>query len=298
MHGWLVINEFLNNGKFSEIYQWLFAAANRQGIDLSIRTNAQLCFFASSNGFLSRELEQEHPDFVLFWDKDIPLAKTLERKGFRLFNRADAIAACDNKAETFMCLGQSGIRMPATVVAPMTYSNIGYGDMDKKLPDFFEKAENALGYPMVIKECYGSFGAQVYLAENREKAIEILKNTGNQPLIFQEYIESSRGRDVRINVVGGRPVASMLRYHETDFRANITNGGKMKNHEPDSRWIQMAVTVCRELGLDFAGVDILFGKNDEPILCEVNSNAHFKNIYDCTGINVADEIINHIRSII
>ena len=50
----------------------------------------------------------------------------------------------------------------------------------------------------------------------------------------------------------------------------------------------------RPLGLDFAGVDILFGEEEEPILCEVNSNAHFKNIYDCTGINVADAIISYI----
>jgi glutathione synthase/RimK-type ligase-like ATP-grasp enzyme len=29
-------------------------------------------------------------------------------------------------------------------------------------------------------------------------------------------------------------------------------------------------------------------------VCEVNSNAHFKSIYDCTGVNAADEIIAHI----
>ena len=40
--------------------------------------------------------------------------------------------------------------------------------------------------------------------------------------------------------------------------------------------------------------DILFGENG-PILCEVNSNAHFKNIYDCTGENVADYIIEYIN---
>ena len=56
----------------------------------------------------------------------------------------------------------------------------------------------------------------------------------------------------------------------------------------------MALKVCRELKLDFAGVDIMFGKQGEPVLCEVNSNAHFKNIYDCTGVNVADEIMEYI----
>ena len=83
--------------------------------------------------------------------------------------------------------------------------------------------------------------------------------------------------------------------NDKDFRANITNGGKMKKYEPTPEQKQMAIDVCRELNLDFAGVDILFGKDNEPVLCEVNSNAHFKNIYDCTGVNVAEHIMKYIK---
>ena len=32
------------------------------------------------------------------------------------------------------------------------------------------------------------------------------------------------------------------------------------------------------------------------MVCEVNSNAHFKNIFECTGVNVADEIMKYIMS--
>ena len=46
-------------------------------------------------------------------------------------------------------------------------------------------------------------------------------------------------------------------------------------------------------GLDFAGVDVLFGR-DGPLLCEVNSNAHFKTTLECTGVNMAVEIMRHI----
>lgn len=37
----------------------------------------------------------------------------------------------------------------------------------------------------------------------------------------------------------------------------------------------------------------MFGK-DGPIVCEVNSNAHFKNIQTCTGVAVADKIVEWI----
>ncbi len=120
-------------------------------------------------------------------------------------------------------------------------------------------------------------------------------NIGAKPMLFQEFIHSSKGKDLRLQVVGSQVVAAMYRYSDNgDFRANITGGGKMKPYEPTQKQIDLAVESCKILGLDFAGVDILFGKDNEPIVCEVNSNAHFKNIYDCTGVNVADSILAYI----
>ena len=39
---------------------------------------------------------------------------------------------------------------------------------------------------------------------------------------------------------------------------------------------------------------MLFGK-DGPLICEVNSNAHFKTTLDCTGVNMADAIMRDIK---
>ena len=46
---------------------------------------------------------------------------------------------------------------------------------------------------------------------------------------------------------------------------------------------------------DFAGVDMLFDEDGSPILCEINSNAHMKNIYECTGVDVVEHIIRYIK---
>lgn len=278
MTGWLVVNGFLHSDKFNEIYNWLKTAFEKKGHTIDVYTNIELSNITEITN---------KPDFVLFWDKDIPLAKRLEKMGLKLFNSALAIENCDNKALTYIEL-KGIVNMPKTIVAPMTYRNIGYNNTD-----FVKNAIDKLGLPIVIKECYGSFGQQVYLAESYEKAIEIVKNT-NEPLIFQEFIAESKGKDIRINMVGNQAVASMLRYNNNDFRANITNGGSMKNYTPTEEEIAVAQKVCKALNLDFGGVDILFGKNG-PIVCEVNSNAHFKNIFDCTGVNVADYIGEYIE---
>ena len=241
-------------------------AAVKAGVDYTIVTNmecmAEYRFDSVHTGVIPND---GNP--VLFWDKDIILARSLEKNGHRLYNSADAIETCDNKILSGFRLAASGIKMPVTVPAPMTYSNIGYTDTS------------------FIKD-----------ASDNYSALKSITGKISSPFLLQEYIGSSYGRDIRLQVVGDRVVASMYRYSDSDFRANITNGGKMKPYIPDDAQCELAVSAVKKLGLDFAGVDVLFGENDEPVLCEVNSNAHFKNIDECTGSDIASEIIGHILS--
>lgn len=282
MKGYLVVNHFLRSEKFEELYGWLVRAADKLKMELVIRTNVDLM---SCMGDGVGKEEDIH--FVLFWDKDIKLARLLEARGYRVFNSAEAIGVCDDKSLTHIALEKAGIRMPRTWFSPMTYENIGYTDVS-----FIERVEKCLGYPMVVKECCGSFGQQVYLCEKRE---EVLQHLGRN-VIFQEYLSSSFGRDIRLQVVGDKVITAMYRYSENgDFRANISNGGKMKPYQWTKEQEELAVRSTKAIGLDFAGVDILFGDKDEPVVCEVNSNAHFKNIYDCTGVNTADYIMEYIK---
>lgn len=69
----------------------------------------------------------------------------------------------------------------------------------------------------------------------------------------------------------------------------------MEGYEPEETACLLAVQACQAAGCDFAGVDLLF-QEDGFLVCEVNSNAHFKNLYDCTGIDTADYIMEYISS--
>lgn len=292
MKAWLIANHFLMSKKFSELTDWLFQAARTANIEMELMTNAECLAFLGRGGVGSfKKLHETLPEFVLFWDKDVRLATYLETLGIPVYNSAQSIALCDDKSMTHLTLGQYGIPMPKTILAPMTYENIGYTDYD-----FLKVVEEELQYPVVIKECFGSFGAQVYLAKDWEDLLDKVKRIGTKPMLFQEFIKSSEGRDIRLQVVGDKVVAAMYRYSEIDFRANISNGGKMKAYQPTEKQIALALECTKRLGLTFAGVDLLFGEQEEPIVCEVNSNAHFKNIFDCTGVDTAKLIIDYIRN--
>lgn len=234
----------------------------------------------------------KRPDFVLFWDKDIYLAKALEACGIRLFNSAEAVALCDDKALSALALERAKIPTPRTVIAPKTFEGVGYSNLS-----FVESAAEILGFPLVIKEVCGSFGQQIYLARDIDEAKNTVKKIGHKGFIMQEFIVESAGRDIRVNVVGGKVVASMMRYNERDFRSNVTNGGKTKQIEITPEQESIAIAACRALGADFAGVDLLFGK-DRPLVCEINSNPHFKSTLECTGIDMSIHIIRHIKELI
>ena len=90
----------------------------------------------------------------------------------------------------------------------------------------FVELDKHLAIRSLSKKRMALFGQQVYLIQNENELIELVKKLKHKPFILQEFIENSRGRDIRINVVGDKVIAAMKRTSEHDFRANMTNGGQ------------------------------------------------------------------------
>lgn len=289
-YGWLIYNGSLLSPKFLEIHDWYKESATKKGITLDLLKNTELYSVIEGNQAVIKSVKQyAQPDFILFLDKDIRLANQLEQMGYRLFNKASVIDVCDSKIMTFQALANHSIKLPKTIFSPLIFT--AATEKDQSSIDFIERE---LSYPIVIKEAYGSFGDQVYLVQTRKELVEMRNKLHQIPHLYQEFIKSSKGRDVRVHVVGDKVVASMLRTSETDFRANVTNGGTMHKYVLPKEFEELAIKASQIIGADFSGVDLMFGEEEEPILCEVNSNAHIKNIYDCTGIDVTEHIFDYI----
>ena len=309
--GWLIVNEYLDTEKFLEIRKLFLSGAEKKNVKLTVYTNADFAVDLSGAVVKSRAFDEGEPEFIIFYDKDITLAAALEKMGYRLYNSADAIDVCDSKVKTatriseynLNCRGdEAKILMPRTYKVPFTYENIGIKDsysfdfLEYVEKDLCEAGEGALSgaYPMVIKESNSSFGMGVHLAGSREEAVKLICEYGNKECIIQEYLSYSSGRDYRLQMVSDKCVCAMMRSNENDFRANITNGGKMSEYKPTDEDLSLARNVMKCLKLDFAGIDIMHDKSGRAVFLEANSNAHFKNIYDLTGINTAEKMIEYI----
>lgn len=278
---WLVMNAFLRSPSFLRMEAELLAAATRAGIRMCLKTN---------DAFIRNDSLDSRPSAALFFDKDLRLAQRMEAAGMRLFNPADAIAVCDDKTATALALEKAGLPQPETLLCPKTYPGIGF----KKL-DFLDEAADRLGFPMIVKEGQGSFGQQVYLVHTMEELLRLLPGISSQPLLFQRFVRESAGQDLRVYVVGGQAVAAIHRVNrQGDFRANLEHGGTASAHSPTVEEKSLAITACAACGADFAGVDLLLSE-DGPLVCEVNSNAHFLGLAAATGVNPADYILRLMK---
>lgn len=286
--GWIIYNGNLPGNKFLDYAEMLQAAADTYKSKTKIFKNNELISLLSSSR-LDVLPKKAFPDYVVFTDKDIYLAKQLEYLGIPVFNSADSIAISDDKIATYQALARLKLPIPKTMIAPKIFIEGSFEE------DVIQQAINELGFPMVIKEAFGSFGEQVYLIDNKEALYNKVNELGNRAFIFQEFIATSYGVDIRLQVVGSQVIAGMKRKSLHDFRANITAGGTMEPYEATLEEKQLAILATKAIGADFAGVDLLFG-TDSPVICEVNSNAHIRNLLDCTGVNAANYIIEHILS--
>ena len=278
---WVIYNGSLVSDKFQDQAQLMAEAARRQGIQVDIKKNYEIQ--------MSLSKQQELPDFAVLLDKDILLGYFLKSRGVPVYNDPAIIDLCDNKATQYLRLSERKIPMPKTIVAPKVYPKFSIQGSG-----YYEGVLAQLGLPMIIKEGHGSFGMKVYLIETEEQFYEKAESLSGIDYVFQEFISESRGRDIRVNIVRGKVVAAMKRQSDTDFRANITNGGRAFPVELTPEQQQLAIDAAEAVGAVFAGVDLLYGPNGQTLVCEVNAAAHIRNILNVTGVNVGDAMIRYI----
>ena len=286
MKGIIVINAF-NKPKASVIQaQRLRQEFNNLGVEADIVNDAFIRTGIKDNKILSLFSEV---DFCVYLDKDKYVSKILEECGVRLFNSHKAIRVCDDKAETYIALAKHNISIPDSI-----FGTICYDKSYKTEGRFYDEIIKRLNFPIVIKECYGSMGKGVYLAKNKKQLIKIAKRVKLKPHLYQRYYGKKFGTDIRVILIGGKVVASMERHNDKDFRSNVAQGGKGRKTVLDGEFIKIAEKTAKALKLDYCGVDLLYGDDLKPIVCEVNSNAFFCGIEKTTGVNVAKEYAKYI----
>ena len=113
--------------------------------------------------------------------------------------------------------------------------------------------------------------------------------------MIQQFIQESAGEDVRVFVVDGKVVASMLRKAQPgEFRSNLHRGATSIKVALTDEEERVCLEAVRVLGLEIAGVDLLRSSKG-PLIIEVNASPGLEGIENTTKVNIARLIIEYIK---
>ncbi len=215
----------------------------------------------------------------------------LESLGSRVVNSTASIADSRCKFRSAQMLSAAGLPIPTTISL-----------REKVDPQFIARQ---LGTPLVVKYAASTRGEGVAICRNAnalEEMLQMIANMGQRPpMIAQQYVAESCGRDLRVIVIGGKVIGCMERQSQTNtWKANISLGGRLSlygNVTPEIE--RLAVDAAQVLGLEIAGVDLLFG-GEGPILCEVNSAPDFEGVHEASAgsVDVASSIVSYCGDIL
>ena len=209
----------------------------------------------------------------------------LETMGIYTLNESIAISRSRDKFRSLQLLARKGIPMPLTSFA--------------QSPDNTEDLIRMVGgAPLVIKLLEGTQGKGVMLADSHQSAVSIINafKEMHANILVQEFIQESKGTDIRCLVIDGKGVAAMKRQaKEGEFRANVHQGGTALKVKLTPLERAIAIAAAKTMGLKVAGVDLL-RSNNGPLVLEINSSPGLEGIETTTQIDIAGKIIKYIEN--
>ena len=133
-----------------------------------------------------------------------------------------------------------------------------------------------VGLPAVIKIMHGSQGKGISLIKTEEELGNLLSIVFgapfSEPIIAQQAITSSNGRDIRLIFMNVRIIHSFVRCNDTDFKSNLRQGGYITDFDMPDFLKELSEKLANAMGMKIGSIDYLFGENEnEYYLCEANS---------------------------
>jgi ribosomal protein S6--L-glutamate ligase len=213
------------------------------------------------------------------------IVRQFEMQNIPTVTSSIAIVRSRDKQRSMQLLAKSGVGIPKTVFA-------------RETADYEGVLEQVGGAPVIIKVARGTHGNGVVLAETRKAALAVMQAFFVEEVNFlvQEFIEESAGVDIRVFVVNGKVVSSMVRQSlDDDFRSNLHQGGEGLPVKLTIEERKTAQKAAKAMGLSVCGVDMMRSERG-PLVLEVNSSPGF-GIEKVTSRNVAGPIIEYAELI-
>ena len=212
--------------------------------------------------------------------------KFLNSYGVTTVNTYEVAALCGDKIQTSLEFVKHKVPTPKTFVA-------------------FDQ-ENALqiiedmGYPVVMKPVYGSWGRLLAKIDSRSAAEAILEHKAvlgrylHTVFYIQEFVEKPQ-RDIRAFVVGDETICAVYR-ESKHWITNTAQGGTISACPMDDVLNDICLQAADAVGGGVIAVDVMESE-DGLTVHEANYTMEFKNSVAPTGVDIPGKIIQYLETV-
>lgn len=215
------------------------------------------------------------------------VTRWLEGAGIPCISPHKTVATCGDKYLTSAALVEAGIPSPRTLMALS--------------PEAALEAIETLGYPVVLKPLFGSWGRLLARVNDRDAAEALLEHKAtlggyqHNVVYIQEYIEKP-GRDIRTMVVGNEVIYAIYRQSE-HWITNTARGGAPIVCPLTDEIVHWSREATKAVGGGVVSVDLFETLDGRILVNEVNHAPEFHGASEVVDVDIAGKMVDYVLQV-
>ncbi|MDD6729066.1 MAG: ATP-grasp domain-containing protein [Eubacteriales bacterium] len=197
-------------------------------------------------------------DFVINRTNDYRVGERFEKRGVRVFNSSSLSRLANDKQLCYEFMERHGVP-----IMPVNYEEV----------------------PAVKKSVDGHGGKEVFWLNEKEPF--------EKGFVYQKPCDTL-GKDLRVWVLGGKIVCSILRESKTDFRSNFCLGGSAVLYEMNDEEKALVQKIISLVNADYIGIDLIFN-GGHPVFNEIEDTVGARMVYSKTDIDIIKMYCDYIK---
>ena len=262
--------------------KWLFEALDKRNLTYDKIDDREVTFdLLSPDHWRQYDVILER---CISFSRGLYALQVLNSWGIPTVNRAQVAATCGDKLLTSAALAQAGVPQPRVKVAFTAESALA--------------AMEEMGYPVVLKPVFGSWGRMVAKINDREAAEAILEHREvlgsfyHQVYYIQEFV-AKPGRDIRAFMAGDRLIGAIYRT-SNHWITNTARGAAGSYCEVTPELDALCQAAGRAVGGGVLAFDVFEHPDRGLEINEVNHTMEFHTSMPVSGADIPGHIIDYV----
>ncbi|MBQ4516379.1 MAG: hypothetical protein II978_06285 [Clostridia bacterium] len=241
-------------------------------IDISKSYNIDLAFAILDNTNFESISKIKDIDFCINRTRYGIVNDFYESKNIRCYNNLSTVKIANDKWLTYSLCQKIDIPVMDTI-------------------EIYDSFSVSFDYPFIIKSKNGHGGSEVFWINNEQDSAAL--NLKNKDGYIAQKPASQLGVDVRVYVLGDKPLMAVKRTSTDDFRSNFSLGGKVELFTPTKEQLFIIEKLRSEISSDYAGFDFIL-HNGNWVLNEIEDVVGARMLYSLSDFDIAEAFIKYI----